>query len=202
MPHVGLPSTIDTHKTSGNTRPFPVDPQSLLPISEANDLGLAAAGPHGMSSFRLHTYHCLCSNLLLTTPYEIASLPHRAPPSLDRAYILPLPAFPASNIDYVPSKQDALDKSTSSLANKESTTATAKHLPSLPLSIRIDRKPHIIQREDGWEKRRDWRCGRCGLHVGYELEPSQELARQETQGKVAYLLEGGLLTTDEMVQKS
>lgn len=61
----------------------------------------------------------------------------------------------------------------------------------------------MVQREDGWEKRRLWRCGRCGVAVGYEIlgdeEPAGVIAGGKKEGdvvgKVLFLLEGGLVET-------
>lgn len=54
----------------------------------------------------------------------------------------------------------------------------------------------MVQREDGFERRRVWRCGRCGVVVGYEVE--RQKGGKEV-GRVVYLLEGGLVETGEMV---
>ncbi|KAI9750642.1 MAG: hypothetical protein M1815_001677 [Lichina confinis] len=42
---------------------------------------------------------------------------------------------------------------------------------SLLLSTVQDRRPLIVRREDGFEKRWLWRCGRCRVVVGYQLDP-------------------------------
>ena len=77
-------------------------------------------------------------------------------------------------------------------------------MPSLISSnIKTVKKPVVVQREDGWEKRRLWRCGRCGITVGYEIMRDEELAEDVTDGgkateevgKVLFLLEGGLMET-------
>ncbi|KAG0640612.1 hypothetical protein HOY80DRAFT_1008911 [Tuber brumale] len=41
---------------------------------------------------------------------------------------------------------------------------------TLLLSLTKDRSAKIIDREDGFEKRWIWRCGRCRLIVGYQLD--------------------------------
>ena len=41
---------------------------------------------------------------------------------------------------------------------------------SLLLSTTLDRRPSLIRREDGFEKRWWWRCSRCRLIVGYQLD--------------------------------
>lgn len=55
----------------------------------------------------------------------------------------------------------------------------------------------MVQREDGFERRRVWRCGRCGVIVGYELE--REKGGKEV-ARVVFLLEGALVETEEMVR--
>jgi len=139
-----------------------------------------------MSSPNLKTYHCLCTTLLLATPHALATLPRRAPPSLDRAFILPLPPFPST--------QDP-SPSTPPTSNGESPETEPTPPPSLILpSFRPQRKVVVVQRADGWERRRVWRCGRCGVGVGYETEGAQGVKE-----RVIYLLEGGLVETGEMV---
>lgn len=59
----------------------------------------------------------------------------------------------------------------------------------------------MVQREDGWEKRRMWRCGRCGVDVGYEIlgdgDPGDGTRADGgvKAGEVLYLLDGGLVET-------
>lgn len=38
------------------------------------------------------------------------------------------------------------------------------------LTLQRDRSAKVITREDGFEKRYVWRCGRCRLIVGYQLD--------------------------------
>ncbi|KAL9100525.1 MAG: hypothetical protein Q9163_004114 [Psora crenata] len=175
---------------------------------------------------RIHTYHCTCSILLLATPYSISSLPRRAaPPSLDRAYILPLPVLSH------PSKAaDADDGGTAgavvdtapgtggrSAATKSSITGghagagqeqeqqqQGRILPSLLTpALRPAKKLVVVRREDGFEKRRMWRCGRCGVGLGYEIEREDggaglEEVGMDKRGKVLYLFEAGLVETEDM----
>ena len=73
-------------------------------------------------------------------------------------------------------------------------------LPSLLTpSLRPGRKVLVVRREDGFEKRRLYRCGRCGVGVGYEIvrEGGGEGGGKEG-GRVIYLMEGGLVETGEM----
>lgn len=61
--------------------------------------------------------------------------------------------------------------------------------------MRPPRKVLVVRREDGFEKRRVYRCGRCGVGVGYEIVRE---GGGEGAGRVIYLLEGGLVETGEM----
>ena len=231
----------------------------------------------------VHTYHCLCSTHILTTPYILSDLPSRAPPAIDRARILPLPPLRTTislrEEHDADSSEDVDDEdghgsahgdndedrqlentdlaitteashsadinvglpivtkqpNTSPFANATSTSnlqpnrlesanGGAGALPSLiSPSLRPVRRPFIIRREDGYEKRRLWRCGRCGLNVGYEillpppttagsttLRDAGERVQSVVSGsdpsgasdnervKVMYLFEGGLVETGDI----
>ncbi|OBT85599.1 hypothetical protein VE02_05168 [Pseudogymnoascus sp. 03VT05] len=141
-----------------------------------------------MATPQIHTYHCACTSLLLATTTPLPSLPRRAT-SLDRATILPL------NSD----------------AHPPSTTIPHTTL----LSMTPDRRITTIRREDGFEKRILWRCGRCRVVVGYELDPSHfetatageageagegSSAAQEGGGvaRVLYILPGWVQSTEHM----
>ena len=70
-----------------------------------------------------------------------------------------------------------------------------RYLPTLlSSSLRAARKIIVVRREDGFEKRRVWRCGRCGVGVGYEVVGSGGLGKdgERERGRVMFLLEGGL----------
>lgn len=71
----------------------------------------------------------------------------------------------------------------------------------MTLGMNKDTKTTIVRREDGFEKRLLWRCGRCRVVVGYELV-GQELDRMNTdggyEGRVMYVLPGGMMSTDVM----
>lgn len=81
---------------------------------------------------------------------------------------------------------------------------------SLILAMVLDKRPVMVRREDGFEKRVLWRCGRCRLVVGYLLDEvhyhTTSTTREEGDGgvggegriKVVYLLPGGLVSTEEM----
>lgn len=161
---------------------------------------------------KIHTYHCLCSTFLLATPYTLTSLPRRALPSLDRAHILPLPALsrsiqpapaPAPFTGENGNEGDLISVDKGGEEVQDGTTKSNEaHFPSLLApSLRPARKLIIVRREDGFERRRVYRCGRCGLTIGYEMEtetaPTGAVGKG-VEGKVIYLLEGGLVATEDM----
>ena len=89
---------------------------------------------------------------------------------------------------------------------EEAATKENVLLPSLlSPSLRLARKMVVVRREDGFERRRVWRCGRCGVGVGYEVlragedKGEGERDRERERGRVMYLLEGGLRETGEMM---
>ena len=147
---------------------------------------------------QIHTYHCLCSTLLLATPYTLTTLPRRAPPSLDRAYILPLPPLSRPEIDKSNNNNSNADISSlhieSGVSDGGGGGGVGGSLPSLlTATLRPARKVLVVRREDGFEKRRVYRCGRCGVGVGYEI-----VREGGGEGRVIYLMEGGLVETGEM----
>ncbi len=143
----------------------------------------------------VHTYHCLCSTLLLATPYPISHLQRRAPPSLDHAYILPLPPLSSRTSDTTP----VADVNHNNLIPTERQSDNENVLPSLLTpNVRPARKSVVVRRSDGFEKRKVLRCGRCGIGVGYEIIGVEVAAQGGDRGRVVYLLEGGLVETEDM----
>ncbi|KAL9025612.1 MAG: hypothetical protein Q9196_005594 [Gyalolechia fulgens] len=144
--------------------------------------------PPSPQQLRLYTYYCLCSTHLLTTPYDIATLPQRRHPSVDLARILPLPSI---YLPPPPPPRPPTDHNNNEGEGEAGSQGTV--LPSLlSPNLKPVRKPLVVQREDGWEKRKMWRCGRCGLGVGYEVVSDPKPG--EGQGnKVLFLLDGGLV---------
>lgn len=74
------------------------------------------------------------------------------------------------------------------------------------LSMALDRRPVVVRREDGFEKRVPWRCGRCRLVVGYDIladgSPGEGKGKErDGDVKVLYLLPAGVMSTDVMVAK-
>lgn len=122
---------------------------------------------------QIHTYHCLCTTLVLATTTPLSSLPRRQNSALDTAYILPLPS---------------------------ASDSTSGHHAVLQSAI-LDPKAQVVKTDQGFEKRYLQRCKRCRLVVGYQLDWQQfggeRLGRRED---VVYLLPGGFTTTDEMVE--
>jgi len=79
----------------------------------------------------------------------------------------------------------------------------------MTLSMTKDTKTTIIRREDGFEKRLLWRCGRCRVVVGYELiSQGQGMGEKMDvdggkekggyEGRIMYVLPGGMMSTDAM----
>jgi len=79
---------------------------------------------------------------------------------------------------------------------------------SILLGLTPDKHTTIIRREDGFEKRLLYRCSRCRLVAGYELQSAAEAMDLDTNGtggdgeymgKVVYLLPAGIMSTNVMV---
>lgn len=154
--------------------------------------GTETVSPSAAGSAQVHTYHCLCTNIVLATTTPLADVPQRSSSSsLDKAHVLPLPPPPSA-------------------ASDEQSSA---HYAML-LSTLLERKPQVVTGENGFEKRWLQRCGRCRLVVGYQLDWSQyenvqqpavsddeDLQQRKKMGRrddVVYLLPGGLLSTADM----
>ncbi|KAK2626362.1 hypothetical protein QTJ16_004624 [Diplocarpon rosae] len=141
----------------------------------------------------IHTYHCICTSLLFSTTHTLSSLPQHS------AIILPIPSSPPS---------PSLD----ALLPAEGYTV----LLGLTASPASSSQPTIIRREDGFEKRILYRCSRCGVVVGYELqgatanidaggadvemggtEKGKERGDQEEvyAGKIIYILPAGIMSS-------
>jgi hypothetical protein len=134
------------------------------------------ASETSLSDSNVYTYHCICSTLILATPYGLSNLPTRSSGSQDQAIILPL------------GRQD-------SEPNKESGVIYAK---SVLYNVAADRKSLVVSREDGFEKRTPLRCTRCKLAVAYKVEDDF----QQASLGVVFLLPGGLVTTDDMKERN
>lgn len=133
---------------------------------------MASEKAPGTTPRDLHTYHCLCSHLVLASNRPLERLPRRS--ALDKAYILSL---------------------TSSHATSSQSNDYAVLISTTP-----DDKATMIRRPDGFEKMYMQRCGRCTTVVGYQLDKSQYPNEKEDGRKedVVYVLPGGVMRTDEM----
>ena len=65
----------------------------------------------------------------------------------------------------------------------------------------VDRKPVIVRREDGFEKRWIRRCARCKTSVAYELrsEADGESVGEEGMPRVVYVLDGAVFSTETLI---
>ncbi|KAL4914099.1 hypothetical protein BDW62DRAFT_191146, partial [Aspergillus aurantiobrunneus] len=129
--------------------------------------------PPSPSTLPIKTHHCrFCATLLIASTRSIDRLPTRRKNAADSARILPLRnySFPSSS---------------SSTAETDPDSTAEKQIPQEHYTILLstnsrDRKPTLIRREDGFEKRFFLRCGRCRVTVGYFLD------------EVHFPVEGGL----------
>ncbi|KAF4188900.1 hypothetical protein CNMCM7927_000474 [Aspergillus lentulus] len=169
---------------------------------------------------KVHTHHCrFCNHLLLATTRTIATLPRRKAPAQDNALILPLPHADEDEDDDDDEEPDA---TTSPEPNRTEQTESEgqddrqrrkqkqKHYTILLSTTLPDRKATLIRREDGFEKRRFLRCGRCRVVVGYFLdavhfpvahgkgEDVVEAEGADQEPRVVYLLPGALMETEIM----
>jgi len=135
-----------------------------------------------MTTPKIYTYHCLCTHLILASTHTLSSLPVRRAPGLDKAIIVPLPPPPrhSSPENSEDEGSDAEDQgNTEAQRSKGKTQRSGKDNETkdlgytLLLSTARDRRPCIISRADGFEKRYLWRCGRCRLIIGYQLDDAQ-----------------------------
>lgn len=153
---------------------------------EAQD-GNAAANTEGSKAY---TYHCLCSQLILSSSLPISQSSRRAGEGLDKAHMVSL--LPSRN-----ESDDEEEPLENLFLGLPSTAGVAMLLNSV-----LDNKPIVVRREDGFEKRYLQRCARCRLIIGYQLDKSQydgfkSFGRRED---VVYILPGAVMSTEEMVQ--
>ena len=146
---------------------------------------------------KIHTYHCLCTQLLLATPYILSDLPKRQAPGLDGARILPLGKPSNNQEDERMVNPDPLHEDPGSVENGNDESDRVQY--SLLLNTTLDRRAVVVRREDGFEKRWIRRCARCRTGIGYVLH--ENLGRGEGMGAV-YLLEDGLVNTNEIKERS
>jgi hypothetical protein len=171
----------------------------------------------------IQTYHCICTSLLLASTHTLSSLPRRQGSTLDTAIILPVPSSPPGqdlDQDHSLSRSASPERAEAEADDEDEDSRSAAQgltkdgendLPpqgyTILLSLTPDRKATVIRREDGFERRLLWRCGRCRLVVGYEIEGADSMdvddqgkgKELEWKGKVLYLLPGGIMSTELMM---
>lgn len=133
----------------------------------------SSEAPGGSPGAGYHTYHCLCTKLVLATTGLLETLPRR---DKDGAVIAIIP------------KPDTSILSHGFVQMAPDSAVTAKSAT-------------ILRLEDGFEKRYLVSCGRCGLTLGYQLDESlfePQGAKLGAREEVVYLLPGGLMSTEEM----
>lgn len=163
-----------------------------------------------MSSPIINTYHCaFCTNLVLATTHTISTLPTRRGKG-DRSFILPVsgavPDLTDGEVDTMEIIQDVTSaEEDGGGEGKPEEEGREKPLPphgyTTLLSLLKPSKQVIVRREEGFEKRGAWRCGRCGVSVGYEVLGEGEKPEKGEggfDGQVLYLLRGGLMSTKVM----
>jgi len=152
----------------------------------------------------IHTYHCICSSLLLASTHTLSALPRRHASSLDNAIILPLPSAPPTRSLSPGLDDDGADDGRSGATQQQD-------LPSEGYTLLVglvqDKKIIVVGREDGFEKRLLSRCGRCALVVGYEIlghGGAMDIGKGKEEegygGKVMYILPSGVTSTEVMVK--
>lgn len=166
------------------TKPTAPTPCKLRQNTKKNPTNIVAM------SAQSHTYHCLCSQLLLASSTTLCSLSRRRTgEGLDSALILPLPPL-------------AQSETTSTEDNSSTPAVPNSHDHSLLLNTITDRKPLVVRRSDGFETRYQIRCGRCRLVVGYHLDEAQFGGEAKTKRRenVCYILPGSLVLTSKMME--
>lgn len=157
----------------------------------------------------VHTYHCICSNLLFAAAQPLSSLTRRSS-GTDKAYILPLPELSRPTV--VEADAGGGGGNVPGAAEPQPASGGYARL----VSTALDRKPLIVRSSDGFEKRYLQRCSRCNIVIAYQLDWSQfpspvptpeggttSTGHNSHTGRredLVYLLPGGVLSTNEMIQ--
>lgn len=206
-----------------------------------------AMGPPSRKRKPIRTYHCaFCNHLLVASTRDVLSLPRRKAPALDRAIILALPPPASSAPESDESEDEEVEvegeeqsgqgrddneeggsglqrtgrKRASQRRQRREGAEEDDEYTILLATTTPDRRPVMIRREDGFEKRLLVRCGRCRAVVAYFLddihfllqkkkdEKEGEAAGEEVEGesargakdcpKVVYVLPGALVETKDM----
>lgn len=169
------------------------------------------------------TQHCrFCNHLLLATTRTLSALPRRSEGAQDKAIILPLGNNDAET-EVKENENEALshqqqgqdqDQDQQQTDHKTNPKPKTKHTTLLLSTTIPDRRPTLIRREDGIEKRVLLRCGRCRVVVGYYLDKvhweSTVKRKREVGGEEAeeeegeerpppvYVLPGAVVETGDM----
>ncbi|KAL4892406.1 hypothetical protein BDV59DRAFT_202548 [Aspergillus ambiguus] len=159
-----------------------------------------------MDRLPVRTHHCrFCNHLLFATTRDLASLPRRKPPAQDAAMILPLPTDThETDPDRPEGDAEARKDGEATEAKTAATTPTTTqpHYTILLSTTIPERKPTLIRREDGFEKRLLLRCGRCRVVMGYFLDPvhfpDATAQEDEESARVVYILPGAVMETGIM----
>lgn len=164
----------------------------------------------------IQTQHCrFCNHLLLATTRTLSSLPRRGEGAQDKAIIIPLEdgdteaeaEIEAEEIENPSHGQNEQSESTSTI--KAKAKRKTKHTTLLLSTTLPDRRPTLIRREDGIEKRILLRCGRCRVVVGYYLDKvhwdsrkGKGVGTEEGEGEerppAVYVLPGAVVETEKM----
>lgn len=132
----------------------------------------------------VHTYHCCCSQHVLTTIYDLASLPSRRDQTGSPDVILPCPASP-ENGEF----------------NGGSNCSAAKASgPTIISALELSKTPVMVKKQAGYEKRWRVHCARCRSTIGYQLDSSHFPgdASKGRRGDVMYLVEGSTISTEAL----
>ncbi|KAM5465678.1 hypothetical protein MauCBS54593_006453 [Microsporum audouinii] len=176
--------------TTASQDPPSQDSSTIQQSHEINEQ--QAKGSQYRSRIPIRTYHCrFCNHLLIASTQDVSTLPRRRAPALDNAIILPLPKKSADvdeeeedeeeNIEEEESDKrepgetqisQRLESATlkSGTKKEKSSTSASQHYTILLSTTTPDRKPIILRRADGFEKRLLVRCGRCKVVLGYVLD--------------------------------
>ncbi|CAL5874189.1 uncharacterized protein PFLUO_LOCUS8477 [Penicillium psychrofluorescens] len=142
------------------------------------------------SAKQIHTQHCrFCNHLLLATTRDISHLPRRAGDAQDKAIIVPMTQTLDPDLDH-----------------NDNNTPSGTHTTLLLSTTVPDRRPTLVRREDGIEKRVLLRCGRCRVVVGYQLDRvhypvnvgTAEGDESNRHPPAVYLLPGAVVETEQM----
>jgi len=142
-----------------------------------------------LSNQNAHTYHCICSQIILATTTPLSKFSRRSGSALDKAVIVPL----------LTSSSTSVDNDEQPEVNKQSPVFESSQCAILVGAV-LDPNAIIIRREDGFEKRYLRRCERCRLVIGYHLDSSQYDGAKGSGRRdgVVYILPGSLVSTEDM----